>query len=688
MDSREIRKTSPFHRGEIAMQTTVGVAKRMEKLGQQVIRDFMPDQHREFFAQLPFVVLGAVDSSGDAWATLIAGCPGFMQSPDPQTLELEVVPDPRDPAVAGLDGGSAIGLLGIELHTRRRNRMNGHVNTCETGRFAVKVEHAFGNCPQYIRLREWQIVRDPDDHTAAPTPLELDPRDPRVRAAITAADTFFVASYIDDETGRHVDASHRGGKAGFVRFNDDGSLTIPDFAGNLHFNTLGNFLVNPRAGLVFPNFATGEMLQLTGAAEVVLESPEIAAFEGAERFWTFRPRRTVLREEALPLRFVVQPNGTSPNSLMTGDWQQARSRLAAEKLRSSWRPFRVADIVEESTVIRSLYLEPADGEDIIVHEPGQHLPIRVHPEPGGDPAMRTYTLSSAPSDGFYRLSVKREGRVSNHLHGLAIGDLIEVRAPAGSFTIAPLEPRPAVMLAAGIGITPILAMLRTLVFEGLRHGQVRPTYAFIAARTFAERAFDSEISELVRSAGGAIRLVRVLGDPQDARPGIDYDATGRIDLELLRSVLRLDCYDFYMCGPTYFMQGLYDQLRALGTPDERIHAETFGPASLERQRDQAAPDAAPAAAGPVDVVFMKSGQEARWQPGSGSLLELAEAHGLMPDYSCRNGNCGTCATRVRAGKVTYPNPPAVPIGADHALICSAVPAAPEPKGDYRLVLDM
>lgn len=688
MDSRQIPKPSPFHRGEIAMQTAVGVSGRMEKLGRQVIRDFMPDQHRDFFAQLPFVVAGAVDKAGDAWATLIAGKPGFLQSPDPQILEFAVVPDPRDPAVAGLGDGSAIGLLGIELHTRRRNRMNGHVNMGEAGRFAVKVEHAFGNCPQYIQLREWQMVRDPGDYAVAPTPLELDPRDPRVRAAITAADTFFVASYVDDETGRHVDASHRGGKAGFVRVNDDGSLTIPDFAGNLHFNTLGNFLVNPRAGLVFPDFATGELLQLTGAAEVVLESPEIAAFEGAERLWTFRPRRAVLREEALPLRFVVQPNGTSPNSLMTGDWQQARCRLAAEKRRSSWRPFRVVGIVEESTVIRSLYLEPADGEDIVAHEPGQHLPIRVHPEPGRDPAMRTYTLSSAPSDGFYRLSVKREGRVSNHLHRLAIGDLIEARAPAGSFTINPLEPRPAVMLAAGIGITPILAMLRTLVFEGLRHGQVRPTYVFIAARSLAERAFDSEISELVRSTDGAIRLVRVLADPQGAEPDIDYDAAGRIDLAILRSVLPFDGYDFYLCGPPSFMQGLYDQLRDLGTPDERIHAEAFGPASLERQRNQAAPDAAAAAVGPVDVVFVRSGQEARWQPGSGSLLELAEANGLTPDFSCRNGSCGTCATRVLAGSVAYPNQPAARAGADHALICCALPAARAANGSDQLVLDL
>ena len=683
-----VDKPSPFHRGEIALQATAGVAGRMEQLGQKVIRDFMPDQHRDFFAQLPFVVLGAVDDAGDAWATLFAGRPGFMQSPDPQTLEFAVAPDPHDPAAAGFEQGAAVGLLGIELHTRRRNRMNGRVHIGDDGRVAVKVEHAFGNCPQYIQLRESHLVRDPEDDAAMPRPRELDPADPRVQAAIADADTFFVASYVDDETGRHVDVSHRGGKRGFVRVNADSSLTIPDFSGNLHFNTLGNFLLNPRAGLVFPDFESGGLLQLTGEAEIILDSPEIETFEGAERLWTFRPRRAVLREAALPLRFVLRPDGWSPNTLMTGDWGQARRPLEADKRHSDWRPFRVTRIVEESSVIRSLHLEPADGEGIITPEPGQHLPIRVHPEPGKDPVVRTYTLSSSPSDGFYRLSIKRQGLVSNHLHGVAEGDLIEVRAPAGSFTIDPQESRPAVMLAAGIGVTPILAMLRTLVIEGLRRRRVRPTYIFIAARTLAERAFDAEISELVRQAGGVIRLVRVLGDPQGARPGVDYDAAGRIDLSLIRRVLPFDGYDFYMCGPPSFMQGLYDELRDLGTSDDYIHAEAFGPASIQRRRGREAAAPAPVANRSVAVAFDKSGQEATWLPESGSLLELAEARGLAPEFSCRGGSCGTCVTRIIAGKVAYLEQPAARVADDQALICCAFPAAPEKDGYDKLVLDM
>ncbi|MCL9998857.1 MAG: FAD-binding oxidoreductase [Erythrobacter sp.] len=680
---------SPFHEGEVALQKTVGVAERMAAFGRRVIRDHMPDQHRDFYRQLPFIVLGAVDASGDAWVTLLSGRPGFMTSPDPKHLAFAARPDPQDPATAALADGAAVGLLGIELHTRRRNRMNGTLRGMTDQGFTVAVEHAFGNCPQYIQLRDFSFVREPDDLAAAAPAQMLAMDDPHVRAMIAAADTFFVASYVDDAAGRHVDASHRGGKPGFVRINADGSLTIPDFAGNLHFNTFGNFMLNPKAGLVFPDFETGDLLHLTGDAEVVLESDEIAAFQGAERLWVFRPRKVVLRPAALPLRFAMGADGISPNNLMTGDWQQAADRIAAEALRNSWRPFRIARVVEESSVIRSFHLEPADGKGIAVHEAGQHLPIRVRPDPAAEPVLRTYTLSTAPSDGFYRLGVKRQGLVSNHLHDdLAVGDVIEARAPAGGFVIDPLEARPAVLLAAGVGITPMLAMLRSIVFEGLRKRRIRPTFLFIAARSLAERAFDHEIAELAAQAGGAVRVIRLLNVTEGASPGVDFDAEGRIGVDLFRQTLPFDAYDFYMCGPPPFMQGLYDQLSDIGLPDARIHAEAFGPASLKRREPEGAAALPPVSDKPVPVAFAKSGKEARWDAAAGSLLELAEARGLTPEYSCRSGSCGTCAVKVLEGRVTYAARPSAEVDAGHALICCAVPAAAEAGGGDRLILDL
>jgi predicted pyridoxine 5'-phosphate oxidase superfamily flavin-nucleotide-binding protein len=291
-----------WHKGEVALQRQLGVDERMAEIGPKVIRDFMPEQHRAFFRQLPFVVIGTVDAKGDAWATLRAGVPGFLTSPHPRSLHVALPRDPEDPAEQGLEDGDAIGLLGIELLTRRRNRLNGAIVRTENEAFDVAVGESYGNCPRYISVRDVEFARHPN----MPSPQAaraLGRLDDTARRMIATADTFFVASYADSEDGaRRVDVSHRGGRPGFVHVGDDGVLTIPDYAGNMFFNTLGNLLVNPKAGLVFVDFDTGDLLQLSGDAEIILDSPEIAMFEGAERLWRFTPRRIVHRPDALPLR--------------------------------------------------------------------------------------------------------------------------------------------------------------------------------------------------------------------------------------------------------------------------------------------------------------------------------------------------------------------------------------------------
>lgn len=329
MDHRQ-RKPSPmtmhapiiagsiWHAGEKTLQARAGVAEHMEEVGRRVIRDFMPDQHRAFYAQLPFVIAGAVDESGDPWATVLTGRPGFIASSSPISLDIHIRPDPADPAGVGLKAGDALGLLGIELHTRRRNRMNGTIAAADHDGLHLTVDQSFGNCPQYIQLRDAAFVCDPetpfDGAVQAMTGL-----DAASRRAVEAADTFFVASYAEREGRRQVDVSHRGGKPGFVRVGDDGLLTIPDFSGNLFFSTLGNILMTGKAGLVFVDFETGGLLQMTGDAEVILDSPEIAAFQGAERLWTFRPRRILRRPAALPLRWASKPGGAWPRLGLTGN---------------------------------------------------------------------------------------------------------------------------------------------------------------------------------------------------------------------------------------------------------------------------------------------------------------------------------------------------------------------------------
>lgn len=307
---------SPWHAGEVAMQRLAGVAERMDSVGRKVVRPYMPDQHREFFAQLPFAVLGAVDGSGDVWATLRSGAPGFLHSPGPRVLDVQLPRVPEDPADAGMDDGGGIALLGIELHTRRRNRMNGTLRRGPDGRARIDVLQSFGNCPQYIQLRDFQLTN------AAPAPAQWRAApDDAARQLMARADSFYVASYVDLPDGhRQVDVSHRGGLPGFVRVGDDGSLTVPEFAGNLFFNTLGNFTVNPRAGLVFVDFDGGHLLQLTGDVQLLETVPE-GAVEGAQRYWRFMPRRVVWRADAAGIRWRKRQDGVSPAALKTGTWK-------------------------------------------------------------------------------------------------------------------------------------------------------------------------------------------------------------------------------------------------------------------------------------------------------------------------------------------------------------------------------
>lgn len=320
---------SPWHAGELALQRSVGAVERMDRPGRLFVRDILLDQHRGFYPLLPFVALGSVDAHGDVWATLRAGRPGFVRSPDPRTLHVATARDAADPADAGLGDGQSVGLLGLDPMTRRRNRLNGTVRHRGDAGFDIAVQQSFGNCPRYIQSRSFDFVRDPAEHGRAPA-QESRALDARARALVAAADTFYVASSTDGDDGRRqVDVSHRGGKPGFVRVDAGGVLTIPDFAGNQFFMTLGNFLVNPRAGLVFADPATGDLLQMTGEARVLLDGPEIAAFEGAERLWTFRPHRVLYRPGALPLRWRMAPDGVSPYLGATGSWADAARRLAA-----------------------------------------------------------------------------------------------------------------------------------------------------------------------------------------------------------------------------------------------------------------------------------------------------------------------------------------------------------------------
>lgn len=296
MDTHWTPGNDPFHAGEHALQARAGLRARMADIGARVIRDHMPDQHRDFFALLHFLLVGSVDGQGQPWASALHGAPGFVQSPDARRLHIGARPPAGSALAAHLRAGASLGLLGMQPHTRRRNRMNGRVVALDDGGFEVAVEHSFGNCPKYIRVREAHAQTG----AAPPAASEARPAlDDEARALIAAADTLFIAS----AHAGQVDVSHRGGAPGFVRLDEEGRLLLPDYAGNFFFNTLGNLLLEPRAGLLFIDFERGDLLQLSAVSELVWDGPLVDAHPGALRLLRLSVTGMVRTRGGLPLRW-------------------------------------------------------------------------------------------------------------------------------------------------------------------------------------------------------------------------------------------------------------------------------------------------------------------------------------------------------------------------------------------------
>jgi hypothetical protein len=291
------QEASPFHDGEQLAQERAGVPHKMDAAARRGIRDFMPDQHRSFFAQLPYVVVGSLDADGQPWASLLTGAPGFIASPDDRHLLIHATPPAADPLHGTLRAGASLGILGIELHTRRRNRANGIVSEVYDTGFRLRIEQSFGNCPKYIQARMPTATGDDGagrrDFTAQRV-HHARTLDPEMRRIIRTADTFFIASAHPEArtpgTRTHgVDVSHRGGSPGFVRLDEaDDRLAAPDYVGNFFFNTLGNLLLDPRAGLLFIDFDSGDLLYLAVETEIIWDGPELEADDRAQRLLRMR----------------------------------------------------------------------------------------------------------------------------------------------------------------------------------------------------------------------------------------------------------------------------------------------------------------------------------------------------------------------------------------------------------------
>ncbi|MBT9455678.1 MAG: pyridoxamine 5'-phosphate oxidase family protein [Burkholderiaceae bacterium] len=302
---------SAFHAGEQALQERVGSRERLERGAPSFMRDHMPDQHRELFNKLPTLLLGALDAQGQPWATMLGGAPGFVSTPDARQMHIRPGSQQDDPVLRQLTPGAAVGVLGLEPHTRRRNRMNGRIEFIDDLSLNIEVLQSFGNCPKYIQAREPLGFHAPTDRPAAQALGSG--LDATAVALIRASDTLFIASASAARPGREggegVDVSHRGGEPGFVQIEQSHGetvLTLPDYPGNQFFNTLGNLNTHPLAGLLFVDYARGDLLHLAARAEVLWPQDAPFAFHrwpGAQRLLRLRVSAGLWRPAALPWRW-------------------------------------------------------------------------------------------------------------------------------------------------------------------------------------------------------------------------------------------------------------------------------------------------------------------------------------------------------------------------------------------------
>jgi ferredoxin-NADP reductase/MOSC domain-containing protein YiiM len=348
-----------------------------------------------------------------------------------------------------------------------------------------------------------------------------------------------------------------------------------------------------------------------------------------------------------------------------------------------FRPLRVSRKVRESGNVVSLRLEPTDGQPIAAALPGQFIVLRLGP--ASAPAlMRSYSLSGEPGSSYYRVSVKREahGAASAYVDDeLKVGDIVQASAARGSFTLRPGD-TPVVLLSAGIGVTPVLAMLHALVAEA----STREIWWLYGTRNGGEHPFAEETRGLLKALAHRHRHICYSSPDPGDRPKVDFDAPGRLSTRVLQELDLPRNADFYICGPSTFMSDLTAGLAALGVAPDRIHTEMFGAGPSITPGIAASPrrpphlPAGPPGSGPM-ISFARTGLNVRWGSSFQSLLELAEACDVPVRWACRTGVCHTCETGLVAGKVGYrPDPVDAPADGNLLICCS------QPAGD--VVIDL
>lgn len=344
---------------------------------------------------------------------------------------------------------------------------------------------------------------------------------------------------------------------------------------------------------------------------------------------------------------------------------------------NGYRAFYVEKLEKAALGITSVYFKPVDQKPIPTFQSGQHLPLKFNVPGERKPLIRCYSLSSVPRQDSYRISVKSvapptnnsnipPGRVSHFINNqLMVGDIVEAKAPSGSFTLSEHGNSPIVLLAGGIGITPIFSMLEDLIATGTD----RTIVLLYGVRFGREHAFREQIAN-ISAQHNNVHVINCYSHPEPIdQASVDYQVSGWVSIDLIKQILPSSQCMFYLCGPPPFMNSLQSGLSEWGVPGNRIRHEAFGPATIKKSSLKPIPNSETKST----VEFVKSDKQLDWDSQFESVLELAEANDLALESGCRAGSCKTCAIELLSGKVQYPDSMDVDCDAGECLPCIAIP---------------
>jgi ferredoxin-NADP reductase len=363
-------------------------------------------------------------------------------------------------------------------------------------------------------------------------------------------------------------------------------------------------------------------------------------------------------------------------------------RVKRDTAEFSWnglRKFTIARKVFEVEGVHSFYLSPHDGKPLPPFLPGQHLTFELKIPGQIKPVIRCYSLSDSPKHpDFYRVTIKKthpQGDIPDAAPGLSStffndvvreGDIVDVKAPTGHFHLQPQRDIPTVLIAGGIGITPVLSMLNSLC-EASHRGEI---WFFLGVRNSAEHMMKQHLEELAASHRNLnLHICYSLPSEGDVL-GSDYHTEGYVGVDLFKKLLPSNNYTFYICGPPPMMDSIVGGLYDWSVPEDQVHFEAFGQATVRKTKKPEPASADASAEEAIEIAFVRSNKTLQWTETEGSILDLAEANGISMDFACRTGNCGTCVTAIKGGAVDYLVEPGYPIENGSCLACVGVPKGP------------